>query len=111
MIRKSVFAISSIVFCLLQANPSVAEHAWRHKVRGLQGEYTNVSNMGELLVFPIDLRKTFSSISSVSILVKGTAYPGRPIGLLTSRSEPGCSSTQPEAEKDVGLSFPSRSTQ
>ena len=79
MIRKSVFAISSIIFCLLQANPSAAEHAWRHKVRGLQGEYTNVSNMGELLVFPIDLRKTFSSISSVSILVKGTAYPGRAI--------------------------------
>ena len=53
----------------------------------LHGEYTNVSGIGELLVFPIDLRKTFSSISSVSVFVKGIAYPGRAIATDGSNEE------------------------
>jgi len=50
----------------------------------LHGEYTNLSGRGEMLIFPIDLKKTFSSISSVSVLVKGFAYPGR--GIATDGS-------------------------
>jgi hypothetical protein len=72
---------------LLQAGPSLAENAWIFNVHELHGEYTNVSGLGELMIFPIDLRKTFTSISSVSVLVKGFAYPGRAFATDGSNEE------------------------
>ncbi len=86
MIRKSLLSVGMV--CLfLQADPSLAGHAWIYNVHELHGEYTNVSGIGELLVFPIDMKKTFSSISSVSVLVKGFAYPGRAIATDGSYEE------------------------
>ena len=87
MIRKSVLSVAIIVFCLLQANPSIAGDTWRYNVRGLHGLYSNVSGLGKLQVFSIDMKKTFYSINSVSILVKGKAYPGRAVALDESNEE------------------------
>lgn len=86
MIRKSLLSVG--MACLfLQADPSLAERAWIYNVHELHGEYTNVSYIGELLIFPIDMRKTFTSISSVSVLVKGFAYPGRAVATDGSNVE------------------------
>jgi hypothetical protein len=86
MIRKSVISVGILGF-FLQAAPSLAGHAWRYNVHELHGQYTNVSGMGELMVFPIDMRKTFSSISSVSVFVKGIGYPGLAIATDGSNEE------------------------
>ena len=86
MIRKSLLSVGMV--CLfLQADPSLAEHTWRYNVNELHGEYSYVSGIGELLIFPIDMRKTFTSISSVSVLVKGFAYPGRAVATDGSNEE------------------------
>jgi hypothetical protein len=86
MIRKILLS-AGMVCLFLQADPSLAGHAWIYNVHELHGEYTNVSGIGELLIFPIDMRKTFTSISSVSVLVKGFAYPGRAIATDGSNEE------------------------
>jgi hypothetical protein len=86
MIRKSLLG-AGMACLFLQADPSLAGNAWIYNVHELHGEYTNVSGIGELMVFPIDMRKTFTSISSVSVLVKGFAYPGRAIATDGSNEE------------------------